>query len=1040
MVGLLGKVSIAVATMAAISYGAIAKPFPTSESFAGCAKPTVGSPANDIKSEFDDYRSSYLKKASDGSFYILQNQDNGKSGTSVTTSEAHGYGMISMVLMAGYYDSAQTVFDGMVKFYKNHPSSGDNKCNPYGMNWAPTSATSNDINDAATDGDMDIAYALILADKQWGSTGTYNYMVIAKQLLGGMLNSYEFNHSTTGRIGLSDDAYDDDMTRSSDWMIGHLLTFKSVDAANASKYDKVITATKACIASTANASTGLLPGFAKGTPASPYQYTYEPGSQNYDNNACRDPWRLAMAYMHFGDAACGAAATKIANWGNTQSFQIKDGGYTLSGSALQSGWSPAAQFVAPMAPAAAVTGNQTMVNSAWTAAKNASITDVYGHGVKLMSMLAASGNWWNPVSVVVTNPILAVTQSTGGTITYSPNKTTFTNGETVTLTATTSAGYVFRNWTGSASGTTNPITITMDASKSIGALFEKTGTGDSTDLVTYAGSSWFAYADAGATGDTGTIEGENPISVNYTVPYDTVKYPSYGLGCYVPTGLTGLTSVTLSYTSSDPLLVEFETQAGKDPYVYELPKATTKSTVTISLSQFADAGWGTPGTLTIAKDSSILFAPQWPADGQKATGTVTVYSLFFNGVNLPEIVVDTNHYALTVVANNGSVTKTPDATTYLAGTAVKLKATPSNGYIFSGWTGHTTGSKDTITVYVDSAMTVTANFVPSSTTYTLATSGTNGTLTISPVKSAYNAGESVTITANASTGYKFSGWSGDATGSTNPLTVTMNGDKTITASFVVTSTEAPNLVSLISWEEGADALGSSAVIDSSKKANGTISAVVKTVQNTDYESYSSLAGYLDTTLEGSTAIHLTYTASKDFWLSLDNGADGFGVLLAAGTKTVTLALNSATFVKPSWSTSTATLDISKISGIAFDPVTDNDDVASTVVNGTIIITNLSIDGFIGNDATPITNLSRATNKNALSMGMVNGELRYSIPTSGMYKLSLYSMNGRMIGRIAEGALVSGVHTVAMSSYASGAYVVRVEGIVSGAFRVMLSNH
>jgi uncharacterized repeat protein (TIGR02543 family) len=51
----------------------------------------------------------------------------------------------------------------------------------------------------------------------------------------------------------------------------------------------------------------------------------------------------------------------------------------------------------------------------------------------------------------------------------------------------------------------------------------------------------------------------------------------------------------------------------------------------------------------------------------------------------------------------------------------------------------------------------------------------------------YTAGTNVTLTANSNPGYIFSNWSGDASGSTNPKTVTMDGDKNVTANFVVGS-------------------------------------------------------------------------------------------------------------------------------------------------------------------------------------------------------------------------------------------------------------
>jgi len=53
----------------------------------------------------------------------------------------------------------------------------------------------------------------------------------------------------------------------------------------------------------------------------------------------------------------------------------------------------------------------------------------------------------------------------------------------------------------------------------------------------------------------------------------------------------------------------------------------------------------------------------------------------------------------------------------------------------------------------------------------------------------YNENSSVTITATPDTGYTFSGWTGDASGNTNPLTVNMTGNKNITVSFEQLNTD-----------------------------------------------------------------------------------------------------------------------------------------------------------------------------------------------------------------------------------------------------------
>jgi uncharacterized repeat protein (TIGR02543 family) len=59
----------------------------------------------------------------------------------------------------------------------------------------------------------------------------------------------------------------------------------------------------------------------------------------------------------------------------------------------------------------------------------------------------------------------------------------------------------------------------------------------------------------------------------------------------------------------------------------------------------------------------------------------------------------------------------------------------------------------------------------------------SGTVNKSPDQVSYSNGTTVTLTATPGSGYQFTGWSGDASGSTNPLTVTMSGNLNITATF-----------------------------------------------------------------------------------------------------------------------------------------------------------------------------------------------------------------------------------------------------------------
>jgi len=70
--------------------------------------------------------------------------------------------------------------------------------------------------------------------------------------------------------------------------------------------------------------------------------------------------------------------------------------------------------------------------------------------------------------------------------------------------------------------------------------------------------------------------------------------------------------------------------------------------------------------------------------------------------------------------------------------------------------------------------------------YTLGLStspSTGGNVSKSPIASYYPSGSEVTVTATPESGWKFASWSGDATGTTNPLKVTMDKNKVITAKF-----------------------------------------------------------------------------------------------------------------------------------------------------------------------------------------------------------------------------------------------------------------
>lgn len=93
------------------------------------------------------------------------------------------------------------------------------------------------------------------------------------------------------------------------------------------------------------------------------------------------------------------------------------------------------------------------------------------------------------------------------------------------------------------------------------------------------------------------------------------------------------------------------------------------------------------------------------------------------------------------------------------------------------------------------------------TNYTLTTSTNgSGTIDLNPAGGTYASGTVVTVTANPASGWQFSGWSGDLSGSLNPTTITMNSNKSITATFT-SSGGNPTLVHVQSIVTGSQSSG-----------------------------------------------------------------------------------------------------------------------------------------------------------------------------------------------------------------------------------------
>jgi endoglucanase len=322
-----------------------------------------------------------------------------------SVSEGQGYGMIIVSLMAGADPVAQKTFNQLFNYVIAHPSLPESTL----MAWSQLTDNKNKDTTSATDGDMDIAFALLLADKQWGSLGEFNYGDSARKMIRDIMKK-EINQDTYS-ILLSDavesDSKDYFDMRSSDFMPLHCKSFE--DATGDPKWKKVIDKNYALFShlqKTYSEDAGLVPDFIIGInknakPAKPrYLESRYDGCYNY--NACRVPLRIATDYLFTGDNRSYEMIQRINQWirettsGNPDNISA---GYTLDGDDLKSRKFEALSFICPFAVAAMIDStNQQWLNDMWDYMTKFTLADFdyYDNSIKMLSMLIISGNYWTP--------------------------------------------------------------------------------------------------------------------------------------------------------------------------------------------------------------------------------------------------------------------------------------------------------------------------------------------------------------------------------------------------------------------------------------------------------------------------------------------------------------------------------------------------------------------------------------------------------------------------------------------------------------------
>ncbi len=359
-----------------------------------------------VRKSYDKWKQRYLVPVSAPTSKNQQYRITaGRTKRSKSFSEGLGYGMMLVVYMAGYDPNSQIIFDGLLRFVKDNPSNINTGLMAYQVP-APLNRRN-----SAFDGDADIAFALLLADKQWGSSGSVNYRKEAIKRIDALFNGVVGKDTFLPMLGdwVDPDGpkYDQFSVRSSDIIPTHFRLFGTVTSNPL--WLRVVEQSQSVIdviQKEFSPVSGLVPDFITGSSAGVWSFRPAKGNfleSRYDGqyfyNAARVPWRLGADALLFGDRTSLTQVRRMAEWVvNTKKFQPDDigPGYYLNGKRLNNVSYLSKAFIGPFGVAAMTIGSgQKFINKTFDLCAKLQ-QDYYEDSIGLFCLLLLTGNCWLP--------------------------------------------------------------------------------------------------------------------------------------------------------------------------------------------------------------------------------------------------------------------------------------------------------------------------------------------------------------------------------------------------------------------------------------------------------------------------------------------------------------------------------------------------------------------------------------------------------------------------------------------------------------------
>lgn len=369
-------------------------PFPRNQRLSHCTYPRAAN-SDDVRRAFQAFREEIV--TSDGALGFLRTRrpDTPDGVANSTVSEGIAYGMIIAVAM-----DDQPLFDGLWQYALAFMNANGL------MNWyiAPDGSKALGVG-GATDADEDMAWALVMAHRQWGGKGSLkeSYLSYAKRHID-RVYEFEVDHDKWPDMLIPGDDWRGHNVFNPSYFAPHQYRIFGEVSGNVEGWQRVIDKGYEIVEASLNArngnrENGLVPAWcdAEGTPVEAF-----PGAmKNYQYDSARLPFRIGQDYAYHRDPRARAYLEKVSRFfTRIGANQIVDG-YELDGTPAPD---PRAQkpnpgsavFVGSAAVGAMFDpANQDFIDQAYARVRTGKLlarSRYYNHCWTVLSLLMLTGN------------------------------------------------------------------------------------------------------------------------------------------------------------------------------------------------------------------------------------------------------------------------------------------------------------------------------------------------------------------------------------------------------------------------------------------------------------------------------------------------------------------------------------------------------------------------------------------------------------------------------------------------------------------------